>query len=473
VDEREHIEFASRLLELKATDTDDIRAMCATASSATWSIVEHAARVSEAEAQFVRSLSSARVAHLAHGSSRVSTKRPPAPMDVYKMNPATLVWTRLRKTRGPAPSTRRSFMALPFPDMILVACGCSPSSEQPVLEKDRVTVFKLDLRELMWSVVEVGGTSTCMQPALDAARADVRRARTRVQAARAQGFVVGTPSGVTRDVLLAEAVEKVCSWRVAILEQEASRFRSAPNARAGLCFARVGARAFCQGGWVADENALTDEFFVLDMEHEQAKQERLQSEFHVRLEKERASAEAAARTSAALTAFELREQWQAEREREAQETLLMQKEDALSRLPPLSQAPAPTLRLALHNGMIVHWRPVLQNVNRKKLQPGDVTYVLQMHGGFFLRHEGEEIEVHCVLQPGIDSGGVWYPATIQAANPDGTFHIRTHDGRLEREVNPTRIRPALKARQQWSTLYIGKGPLQKSMPARCHTVVAF
>lgn len=208
---------------------------------------------------------------------------------------------------------------------------------------------------------------------------------------------------------------------------------------------------------MAGENALADEFFVLDMEHEQAKQERLQSEFHARLEKERASAEAAARTSAALTAFELREQWQAEREREAQEALLMEKEDALSRLPPLSQAPAPMLRLALHNALIIHWRPVLSNVNRKKLQPGDVTYVLQMQGGFFRVREGADVEVHYVLQPEVDIRGLWYPATVQAVNPDGTFHIRTHDGRVERHVEPKRIRPALRARQQWSTLYIGKG----------------
>lgn len=465
VDEREHIEFMSRLVELKATDSDNIRAMCETASSATWNIVDHAARVSEAEAHFVRTISNARVAGLPQTSNRAPPKHGSVSMDVYKMNPATLVWTRLRKTRGPAPSARRDFMALPFPNMILVACGCSPVSEYRVLEEDGVTVFKLDLSELMWSVVEVGGTSTAMQPLLDAARADVRRARSRVQAARAQGFVVGAPSGVTRDVLLAEAVEKVCSWRVAVLEQEASRFRSAPDARAGLCFARVGARAFCQGGWGADETALSNEFFVLDMEHEQAKQERLQSEFHARLEKERAGAEAAARTSAALTAFELREQWQAEREREAQETVLMQKEDALSRLPPLSQAPAPMLRLALHNGMIIHWRPVLQNVNRKRLQPGVVTYALQMQGGFFLLRKGEEIEVHYVLQPGIDSRGVWYPATVQAANHDGTFDIRTHDGRIERQVDAKRIRPALKARQQWSTLYVGKGASPKSNPS--------
>src|SRR3546814_6940745 len=99
----------------------------------------------------------------------------------------------------------------------------------------------------------------------------------------------------------------------------------------------------------------------------------------------------------------------------------MRKEEELSRLPPLSQAPAPLLNLATHNGMNIGWPPVLRNVNRKQLQPGDVTYVLQMQGGFLSFHEEQEVEVFYVLQPGVDTRGEWYPATVKAANVDGTF----------------------------------------------------
>src|SRR3546814_20536013 len=77
----------------------------------------------------------------------------------------------------------------------------------------------------------------------------------------------------------------------------------------------------------------------------------------------------------------------------------MRKEEELSRLPPLSQAPAPLLNLATHNGMNIRWPPLLRNVNRKQLQPGDVTYVLQMHGGFLSFHEEPNVEVFYVLQP--------------------------------------------------------------------------
>lgn len=127
-------------------------------------------------------------------------------------------------------------------------------------------------------------------------------------------------------------------------------------------------------------------------------------------------------------------------------------EDELSRLPPLSTAPAVQLKFATKSMIWVKWSKVISNSRGLMIQPDQVEYVLKVRGGFTNYYAGMRVIVN--------QNDPFYTkmnAIVRRTYHNGFFDVLYDDGIIEREVSRRRISPT---HSPWQVVFSGKNEYQ-------------
>ncbi|GMH51295.1 hypothetical protein TrRE_jg9737 [Triparma retinervis] len=289
-----------------------------------------------------------------------------------------------------------------------------------------------DGKSWRWATPAVEDTPGAMRPTVEAARTAVRRAGAVLEDERAKALSGGVPGGRSVEVAEAEAVEKVCRWRMERVMEAFGRVKEPPRARYGHTAVAMGQRIYILGGYEEDRAVGSGkEMVALDLEQPDERERRLREEFHARLERERRIQEFKEEQERKQKEYEERVQREKDEKRRKEEVRRMEFEDMLSRLPPKTYAPAPMLKFANKNTIWLKWDPVLLNSKNERLRRGEVTYILYARGGYQHLEKG----VRVVIQ-------------------SGTFDVKYDGGGKEKRVKRGRIRK--EEEPEWEVVYRGE-----------------
>ena len=412
-------------------------------------------------------------------------------VDVVLLDVSSKVWTEPNAPpcTGKLPLARMNHTAVNLAGKIIVVGGCHPTTSRVTVSDGDVHV--LDVASWRWSVPTVEDTPAAMLPTLNAAATAVRRAKRVLEDAIGTACSMGVPGSRSLDVAESEAMLKVCEWRLATLQRQVGALKSAPRGRYGHAAVAMGQRIYFVGGWEEDRCVGSGtEIVVLDLEQADERERRTREEFHARLERERRIQEFLDEQSRKQREYEDRIRIAAEREREADETAKMEFEDLLSRLPPKTFAPTPTLKFANKHTIWVKWNRVLFDSQARPLHPSDVTYILKARGGFVNFDVGASVLVLAVPKEGSTeqnslvskkksskhaatsmSGGAsitskggssvatgmsvgYHLAKVLVVHPDGTFDVKYDIGGKELKVIRKRVKPP--EQLPWREVYVGQ-----------------
>ncbi|GMI19640.1 hypothetical protein TrCOL_g992 [Triparma columacea] len=446
-----------------------------------------------------------------HGTASLGGVHDGKYMDVTLLDVQAKVWTEptAPPCTGRLPPARMEHAAVAMAGKVIVIGGRSPTGGTVAMSDGDVHV--LDVESWRWSAPAVEDTRASMLPTLDAAGAAVRRAKAVLEDEKAAAMSRGVPGGRSVEAAEAEAVEKVCKWRLGRLQETCRNVKEQPPPRYGHAAVPLGQRIYFVGGCEEDRAVGSGkEMVVLDLEQPDERERRLREEFHARLERERRIQEFKEEQERKQREYEERVQREKDEKRRLEEVKRMEFEDMLSRLPPKTFAPAPRLKFANKNTIWLRWDPVLVNSRNERIRKGEVTYILYSRGGYQHLEKGVRVVVKSVkeeagggrgggggrsrgrrgggggtgedgsslgdgssvdtstfeggslttettLATGSAGGGrvegMWYPGVVAGVHLKGTFDVKYDGGGKEKRVARGRIR--LEKEPVWEVVYRG------------------
>ena len=327
-----------------------------------------------------------------HGRAYVKGVHDHKYMDVVLLDITTKVWMEptAPPCTGKLPLARMNHTAVNIAGKIIVVGGCSPTTTRVTLSDNDVHV--LDIESWKWTIPAVEDTPYAMLPTLNSARTAVRRADRMLEDELGSARSRGIPGGRSLEVAEAEAVSKVCKWRLRTLQEQCSLLQDPPGSRYGHATVAMGQRLYFIGGFEIDHAVGSGlDMIVLDLEQPDERERRLREEFHAKLERERRIQEFEEEQRRKQKEYEDRVRKEAEMRREAEETRKMEFEDMLSRLPPKTFAPTVKLKYANKHTIWLQWDRVTKNSEGNYLGPNDVVYNLFARGGFVALEVGMEV----------------------------------------------------------------------------------
>ena len=139
------------------------------------------------------------------------------------------------------------------------------------------------------------------------AEADVTRAQNKIRLETDRGKSLGAKNGMTVELAEAQAVEKVCKWRLGYLKNLAENMIQPPSPRWGTSAVLCRSRGFVIGGWHNETIVSPQDSYILDLEQEHERRRREDDEFHKKLEEDRRNEQAKTATMDMQSAYELKQ----------------------------------------------------------------------------------------------------------------------------------------------------------------------
>jgi hypothetical protein len=312
-------------------------------------------------------------------------KHPNPHADIYFLDIRDLTWRHqiYPKLTGEIPPSRMHFGAFSTCDFLLVAGGARPTSLGHVcVDNDHHRIYALDLRRMVWFQAAPRSSSEYLELPISIAGADVTRAKGKVQLERDRGKSLGAKNGMTVELAEAEAVEKVCQWRLQQLQHDAENMVAPPSPRWGATTVVCRSRGFVIGGWHNKLAVPNTDSYILDLEQEHERRRREDDEFAKRLESQRRNEEARSASADMQSAYELKQLIAAESDNALKERHLMGIEDILSCVPPLTRMSKPECVKVNATTVWLEWELLTQDSRELPIDPSTVTYRVWMVPGY-------------------------------------------------------------------------------------------
>lgn len=326
--------------------------------------------------------------NLSEASRQLKTqkaKHPNPKTDVYFLDLVDLTWRTqvYPPVSGEIPPCRMHFGAFSTCDFLLVVGGSRPTSlGHACVDEDHSRIYALDLKRNVWFQAAPRSSSEYLELPISIAQADVTRCRNKVQVERDRGKSLGAKNGMTMELAEAEAVQKVCEWRLGQLKFMSENMVEPPEPRWGSTLVVCRSRGFLIGGWLDGKAVPTTDSYILDLEQEHERRRREDDEFQNRLETQRRNEEARSANADMQSAYELKQLVAAESENALKERHLMGIEDILSCVPPLTRMPQPECVKTNASTVWLRWDGLTQDSRELPVDPGSVSYRVYMISGY-------------------------------------------------------------------------------------------
>lgn len=312
-------------------------------------------------------------------------RHPNSKADIYFLDLIDMTWRTqvYPPVSGEIPPCRMHFGAFSTCDYLLLVGGSRPTSLGHVcVDDDHSRIYALDLRRNLWFQAAPRSSSEYLELPISIAQADVTRAKNKVQVERDRGKSLGAKNGMTMELAEAEAVQKVCEWRLGQLSFISKNMVEPPAPRWGSSLEVCRSRGFLIGGWLDDRAVPNTDSYILDLEQEHERRRREDDEFHNRLEQQRRNEEARSANADMQSAYELKQMIAAEAENALKERHLMGIEDILACVPPLTRMKQPECVKVNASTVWLRWAELTQNSRELPVEPGSVIYRVYMISGY-------------------------------------------------------------------------------------------
>ncbi len=311
----------------------------------------------------------------------MKAKHPNPVVDVVFLDTQEMTWKQpiYPKLNGEFPPSRMHFGALSTCGYLLVMGGAKPTSLRfSCIDGDHHRIYALDIRKGTWFQAAPRSSTEYLELPISIAEADVTRARSKIRVEMDRGKSLGAKNGMTLELAEAQAVEKVCLWRLRHLKNSVENMVQPPSPRWGTSAVLCRSRGYLVGGWHNETIVSPLDSYILDLEQEHERRRREDDEFHKKLEEDRKNQEARSASMDMQSAYELKQLIAAEGENAAKERLKMGIEDILSCVPPLTKMrPARCNKVNAHTAWL-EWDRLEQNSSEQDIDPDAVQYKVWM-----------------------------------------------------------------------------------------------
>ena len=301
--------------------------------------------------------------------------------DVVFLDTQEMTWKQpmYPKLNGEFPPSRIHFSAVSTCGYLLVMGGAKPTSLNfSCIDEEHHRIYALDIRRCTWFQAAPRSSTEYLELPISIAEADVTRARNKIKLEASRGQSLGAKNGMTVELAEAQAVEKVCLWRLKYLRNLSENMTEPPAPRWGATAVLCRSRGFLIGGWYNETIVPPLDSYILDLEQEHERRRREDDEFHKKLEEDRQNEEARSSQQNMQSAYELKQLIAAESENAAKERFKMGIEDILSCVPPLTRMNPVTCTKVNAHTVWLQWDPLIKNSSEQDIDPSTVQYKVWM-----------------------------------------------------------------------------------------------